>query len=336
MNILVTGAAGGIGSTLSYSLCQKGHNLVLIDNLRNGYEENLKINNSTFGLFLKKDIRDINDIDSTIKFDAVIHLAAITSLPDCENNIEETISINVKGTTTILEFCRKRNIPYVFFASTSAVYEQNKENILSEELHVFPRLWYSLSKKMAEEICESYRHNYNMKITTARFFNVFGPRQDINRKNPPLLNYIVNELKNQRSPILHSDGNQRRDYIHVDDVISFVELCLEKKPNYTLNVCSGKTLSVKEIVEIATQSLNSNIKPIFRNASMLWDTYPSLFEGNYPLLKEVVINETNKNSLGSNKLATELGWNPDVDLVNLFKKTTLEIYNKINLDKQKK
>jgi nucleoside-diphosphate-sugar epimerase len=132
MNILITGAAGGIGSTLAYFLYKKGYNLTLIDNLRNGYKDNLTIDGHAFGHFIHTDIRDIDTLDYNIKFDAVLHLAAITSLPDCENNIEETISINVQGTASVLEFCRKRNIPYVFFSSTSAVYEQNKEKILTE------------------------------------------------------------------------------------------------------------------------------------------------------------------------------------------------------------
>jgi UDP-glucose 4-epimerase len=329
MNIIITGAAGGIGSTLAYSLYKKGHNLILIDSLRNGYQENLIINNTTFGKFIKEDIRNINNINIDHPIHAVIHLAAITSLPDCESNAEETISINVQGTVSVLEFCRKQNIPYVFFSSTSAVYEQNKEKILTENLSVSPRLWYSLSKKMAEDLCESYRQNYNMNITTARFFNVFGPRQDIYRKNPPLLNYLVTEFLKNQPPILHSNGNQRRDYIHVDDVISFVELCLEKKPNHVLNVCSGKTLSVKEIVEIVKNIINTNIDPVFKEASMLWDTYPSLFTENYPLSRDVVINETNKSSLGSNELSLELGWKPNFDLYNLIQKTTLDIKNNL-------
>jgi nucleoside-diphosphate-sugar epimerase len=241
---------------------------------------------------------------------------------------EKKSTINVQGTASVLEFCRKRNISYVFFSSTSAVYEHNKEKILSEDQFVSPRLWYSLSKKMGEDLCESYRQNYKMNITTARLFNIFGPRQDVHRKNPPLLNYLVNKLKLKQIPTLHSDGNQRRDYIHIDDVISFVEVCLEKKPNYTINVCSGQTLTVKQIVQIVKEALNSNIEPLFRDASRLWDTYPSLFEGNYPLLKERVANETNKSSIGSNKLALELGWKPNTNLHTLIKKTTLEIYNK--------
>ena len=101
-----------------------------------------------------------------------------------------------------------------------------------------------------------------MKITTLRFFNVFGPRQDIHRKNPPLLNYLVREVKGGNAPVLHSDGKQQRDYIHVDDVVRLVDICLDKKPNDTFNVCTGTLISVNQIVEYVCDVFNSDIKMI--------------------------------------------------------------------------
>ena len=162
MKILLTGAAGGIGSTLGYYLFKKGHDLTLVDNFRNGYEENLLINGSSFGDFYNQDICDPQLSDKLIGvYDCIIHLAAITALPDCEVNAVDTIDVNVAGTMNVLECARKWNVPHVIFASTSAIYENNKEKVFTENLDVNPRLWYSLSKKMAEEICESYRINYN-------------------------------------------------------------------------------------------------------------------------------------------------------------------------------
>jgi nucleoside-diphosphate-sugar epimerase len=323
MKILLTGAAGGIGSTLAYFLFKKGHNLTLVDNLRNGYLENLKI----FGEFCNLNICNSNLVHLlNDQYDCIIHLAAITALPDCETNPVDTIDINVSGTMNILECARAWNVPHVIFASTSAVYENNKEKVFTEDLEINPRLWYSLSKKMAEEICESYRTNYNMKITTLRFFNVFGPQQDIHRKNPPLLNYLVREIKKGNTPILHSTGEQKRDYIHVDDVVNLIDICLDKKPNETFNVCTGTLISVNEIVKYVSEVFNSDIKPIYRDASKLWDTYPKLFEGNYPLDKEIVSKETNKYSKGSFQKAKELlGWEPNNDLESLIKKVSTEI-----------
>lgn len=325
MKILITGAAGGIGSTLSYFLNKQGHDLVLVDNLRNGYIENLTIDGCTFGRFEKLDIRDLpkNNLGS---FDCVIHLAAITSLADCESNPEETISINVQGTVSVLEFCKKYNVPYVIFSSTSAVYENNKEEVFTEDLKVSPRLMYSLSKSMAEEICESYRTNYGMKITTLRFFNVFGPRQDIHRKSPPLLNYLVKEYIKNKNPILHSHGNQVRDYIYVDDVVTLINKCLEKKPNDTFNVCTNTLVSVNDIVKFVKEELNSDIEPIYRKADMLWESYPQLFEGSFPLKKSIVEKEVNKYSRGSyTKTSNILNWKPETNLSKLFKLTTLKI-----------
>jgi len=327
MRILLTGAAGGIGSTLGHYLHKKGHQLTLVDNLRNGYSENLLISKKTFGDFYNQDIRDPQLVDKLIDlYDCIIHLAAITALPDCESDVIDTINTNVAGTANIMECARKWNVPHVIFASTSAIYENNKEQIFTENLEVNPHLWYSLSKKMAEEVCESYRVNYGMSITTLRFFNVFGPRQDIHRNHPPLINYIVRELKNNDTPILHSNGEQKRDYIHVDDVVKLIDICLEKKPNDTFNVCTGTLISVNEIVNYICQIFNSNIEPTYRDASKLWDNYPKLFDGPYSLSKEIVAKETNKYSRGSYEKAKQiLNWEPNTDIKSLIKKVVEEI-----------
>ena len=327
MRILLTGAAGGIGSTLGYYLHKKGHQLTLVDNFRNGYSENLLIDEKTFGYFYNQDIRDPQLVDKLIDlYDCIIHLAAITALPDCESNVNETININVAGTTNIMECARKWNVSHVIFASTSAIYENNDEAVFTEKLKVNPRLWYSLSKKMAEDVCESYRINYGISITTLRFFNVFGPRQDIHRKNPPLLNYLVREIGKGNRPILHSNGKQSRDYIHVDDVVNLIDICLEKRPDDIFNVCTATLLSVNQIFKYVSEVFDNSTEPIYHQASKLWDNYPDLFSGHYPLDKEIVAKETNKYSKGSYQKANELlDWKPNINLEILIKKVVLEM-----------
>lgn len=320
MKILLTGAAGGIGSTLGAHLFKLGHELTLIDNLRNGYLSNLLYEKSFFGNFINKSISDPTlEKDLNGNYDCLIHLAAVTALPDCQLNTYDAFDINVTGTALMLEIARKMNIPKFIFASTSAIYENNKQKIFTEDIAVNPNLNYSLSKYMAEKICNSYRSIYEMNITTLRFFNVFGPRQDIHRKNPPLLNYLVREVKNNRTPILHSDGSQSRDYVHVDDVVKLIEICLAKKANDTYNVCSGKLVSVKDIEGFVSEAFGFDVNAKYRDASMLWNNYPGLFEGYFPLKKSIVSKETNKFSLGSNEKAkVELSWSPQVDMKKLF------------------
>jgi nucleoside-diphosphate-sugar epimerase len=325
MRILITGAAGGIGSTLAHKLVEEGNDLILVDNLRNGYIENLTLNSKKIADLKTIDIRNIESVKQK-NIDAVIHLAAITSLVDAEANPEETLSINVGGTLSVLNFCRKNDINNIIFSSTSAVYENNKEKIFTEDLSVNPKLMYSLSKKMSEDLCESFRINYGMNITTLRFFNVFGPKQDRYRKNPPLLNYIIKQYKSNLPIILHSDGTQTRDYIHIDDVINLTNLCLKKNPNSLFNVCTNTLTSVNEIIKYVSEEIGIELKPIYREAEKLWDSYPQLFEGKYCLDKKIVAKETSKYSLGSyEKVKKQLNWVPNINIKNLIKNTTREI-----------
>lgn len=337
MKILITGAAGGIGSTLGFNLHKRGHELILVDNLRNGYKDNLVIDGETFGDFHEIDINSdkFHDLIGKEVPDVIIHLAAITSLPDCELNYRECIRVNVEGTASVLGAASKYGIKRVIFGSTSAVYENTPFNIngFKETDEINPRLFYSLSKKMAEELCLSYRDNYGLDVLILRFFNVFGPRQDIHRKSPPVINYIVREMINDNTPILHSDGDQSRDYVHINDIICFIEKSLtQKTDNFIFNLSTGTLTSLRDIVDSIKKS---NIKfekitEVYRESHKLWDSYPDLFSGKKHLKREIVEKETNKKSLGDNTLSRkEFNWNPSIDIKNLIISTSTEIQNKI-------
>ena len=331
MKILITGAAGQIGSGLARLLNEKGHELTLVDNLRNGYLSNLKDDSDVpIAPFYQVDIAT-EDLFKYCdgEYDVIIHLAAITSLPDCESNPLETIRINVSGTANVLEFARKNSVPHVVFASTSAVYENNDVKVFTEDLEVNPRLYYSLSKKMAEELVHSYRENYGVKVTILRFFNVFGPDGDQTRPNPPLLNFVYRELNKGKAPVLSGDGEQVRDFIWVEDIVSMLELCMLKQPNDVFNVCTGVAVSVNQISQWVAEALGKeHIGLEHKPAGDLWSTYPEMFEGDYPLSKELVAKETTRYSKGSYRKAERiLGWKPNTDIESLVKKVTLQIDN---------
>ena len=329
MKILITGAAGQIGSGLSRLLIENGHDLTLVDNLRNGYLENIKDDaNEVIAPFYEIDITSEElFLQCGGEYDVIIHLAAITSLPDCESNPLETLRINVSGTANVLEFARAYDVPHVIFASTSAIYENNDTEVFTEDLEVNPRLYYSLSKKMSEDLIESYRENYGMTVTILRFFNVFGPDGDQTRPNPPLLNFAYRELSHDRAPVLSGDGEQVRDFIWVKDVVRMLELCMIKQPNDVFNVCSGKTVSVNQMSQWVAEALGKeHIGLDHKPAGELWDTYPEMFQGSYPLDKSLVAKETTRYSKGSFEKAERiLGWRPHTDMESLVKKVTLEI-----------
>jgi nucleoside-diphosphate-sugar epimerase len=146
----------------------------------------------------------------------------------------------------------------------------------------------------------------------------------VHRKSPPLINYIVRELKNGRSPILHSNGEQSRDYVYVNDVVDLIEKCLNRESNgyETFNVSTGTLTSVKDILESIKEGikLENDIVPVYRESDKLWDSYDDLFDGRFPLKKSVVEKETLKKSLGNNELSKRLlNWYPDSKIKDLVK-----------------
>jgi len=327
MKILITGAAGQIGSGLAKRICDK-HELTLVDNLRNGYASHLKDDEGEFiAPFHNIDVATAEIYSCTGSYDAIIHLAAISSLPDCETNPLETLHCNVNATANVLDFARKMNVPHVVFASTSAVYENNDVDLFTEDLEVSPRLYYSLSKKMCEDLIESYREHYGSKVTILRFFNVFGPDGDQTRPNPPLLNFVYRELTKGKAPVLSGDGEQVRDFICIDDVVSMLDLCLEKQPNDVFNVCTGKAVSVNQISRWVAEALGKeDIGLDHKPAGDLWDHYPDLFQGEYGLDKNIVGKETTRYSKGSYQKAKDLlGWEPNTDIESEVKRVTLQI-----------
>ncbi len=327
MKILITGAAGQIGSGLAKRICDK-HELTLVDNLRNGYVEHLKDAEGEFiAPFYDIDVATAEIYSCSGSYDAIIHLAAISSLPDCETNPLETLHCNVAATANVLDFARKMNVPHVVFASTSAVYENNDTDVFTEDLEVSPRLYYSLSKKMCEDLIESYREHYGSKVTVLRFFNVFGPDGDQTRPNPPLLNFVYRELTKGKAPVLSGDGEQVRDFICIDDVVSMLDLCLEKKPNDVFNVCTGVAVSVNQISKWVAEALGKEDLGLdHKPAGELWDHYPDLFAGEYGLDKNIVGKETTRYSKGSYQKAKDLlGWEPNTDIESEVKRVTLQI-----------
>lgn len=325
MKILITGGAGFIGSNLALYLLEKKHQIIVIDNLRFGYLENLTGKNNVKPQFIQMDVRD-RKIEKIFKnTDVIFHFAGMNSLPACQDDPVETFSVNITGTVNVLETARKYNIRRVIFSSSSAVYENEKSFPLTENMQVNPTLAYSLSKKSAEEICRAYQESYGMDIVILRFFNVYGPHMDFRRPNPPLVSYIIKCLMEHKNPVLHSDGKQARDMIYVDDVIRLCEIVLshENAKNQTFNVGFGKAYTMKEVYQYAVKTFGlTDIKPLYQSAKLLWNKYPEIFKGNYPFKEKLLEKEVNKYTLASIKKAKEmLGWSPKVNLEEGLKKT---------------
>lgn len=325
--ILVTGAAGFIGSQLAHVLWQRGEHVVLLDNFSYGLEDNLIFDDHDFRTeILREDVCDRPMLDKLFaeeRFDYVYHIAAITPLPDCQVDPGKAVEVNVAGTVNILELARRYGVKKVIFASTSAVYENCTQFPTHERGVEHTTLVYSTCKFTAEQFCRSFYESYGLPVTVLRFANVYGPHIDCLRTQPPVAGYIIRELYFDRTPIMHSTGEQRRDFVYVDDLIDLAIRVQVGDGFDIVNVSTGKTYSINEVYDTIARIMGKEDCPPQRmESSHYWYRYPGLYEGAYRISDKVLDDEVNKHTECDNEHAKEVyGWVPTTSLEEGMRRT---------------
>lgn len=321
MKILITGAAGFIGSQLAYRLYKECDETLLLDNFSYGKEDNLTFPDKDFrNEIVRGDIRDREAVPALIRengIEGIFHCAGIAPLPDCQTNPQEALDVNVTGTVNILEASRKLGVKKIVLASTTAIYENDKVFPSNEEKFELPSIIYPNTKYAAERFCASYCTTYGMNITALRFANVYGPHIDFLRKQPPFVGYMIRELYFNRVPTFYSNGRQSRDYVYVDDLLDLAIKAMRGNAQgfEALNVSANQCYSVNEMFGIAARIMGKSITPNFEDPLKYWSRYPSLYGGAFPIKSEILEGEVNKHTLCDNRLAKEkYGWAPQVGI----------------------
>lgn len=321
---VITGGAGFIGSLLGLELADEGHEVVWIDDLSFGCQENMMHGDTIAAQFIKADVCETDMRRVFEGADAVFHFAAISALPVCQSQPGRAFDVNVGGTAKVLEACRQVGVPKIVFASTSAIYENNKNFPCREDDDVSPTLVYAQTKLAAERLCRAFVDVYGMNISMTRYYNVYGPHQDVRRKSPPFTAYVIRELLAGRRPVLHSDGKQSRDYVHVEDVNRLNRLCTSHPAakGQVFNVASGQSYSVEALYNHIARTIGTDLKPEYRPARAFWDAYPELYNAPFPLSRDRLEAEVNKFSLGSTeKASTLIGWRAEIGIEEGLRQT---------------
>lgn len=253
MRVLVTGAAGFIGSHLCSALLSQGFEVVGIDNLSVGRANNLYgfINNEKFQFR----VLDISDSDISNKLDShftyIFHLAALADIVPSIKEPSRYARINVQGTINMLEFAKICNVKKFVYAASSSCYGVAQEIPTTESAQIAPEYPYALTKYLGELAVLYWHKIYSLPTISLRLFNVYGPRARTSGTYGAVFGVFLAQKLAGKPLTIVGDGTQTRDFTFVTDVVeAFIASAKSKLEGEIFNVGSGGTYSVNRLVEL--------------------------------------------------------------------------------------
>lgn len=243
--LFVTGHSGFIGSHLVSYLSQ--HYKII------GMGKT-KLKNSKI-VQINQDINDLSSKNIPKNVSCVIHLAALTDVKNCEKNPKKCFEVNVQGSQTLLEICRKRNLKLIFL-STSHVFGFPKKNPIPETHPRNPLSIYAASKLCGEILCESYSKTYDMDVAIIRLFSIYGPRTPDHLVTSKIITQILT-----KNTVNLGNLNSKRDFLYIDDAMEAISLILKKWKGFdSFNVGSGTSHSISELIRMLKRISKKNPK----------------------------------------------------------------------------
>lgn len=263
--VLVTGGAGFIGSHTVNLLLSQNKEVTVLDNLFSGKIANLDLNHPNL-TFIESDVLEFPFVAELIKnVDAVLHLAAIASVPQSIENPIYSFQVNSLGFLHVLLGVRDAGHPVrIVYASSAAVYGEHDgpcsdEKSLPKEV-LSP---YALQKLQMEDYAKLYSHLNNLKTLGLRYFNVYGERQDPHSSYSGVISKFLAAYGNNEPLIIFGDGQQTRDFIYVEDVARANLLALESDYTGVLNIGTGHPQTLLELVDFIQNAGQTPVQPQF-------------------------------------------------------------------------
>jgi|TARA_B100000683_G_scaffold277078_1_gene333736 UDP-glucose 4-epimerase len=240
MKILVTGGAGFIGTNLIKQLVKEGNEVVSLDN----YDSGLKENHVDGCKYLEGDISTIEYIKGD--FDVCYHLAALSRIQPSFDDPTETFRVNVEGTRAVAEWARHNNVKVVYAGSSSRWHDPYQSP-------------YACFKHMGEEIFKLYKKVYGLNAEIARFYNVYGPGEIVDGDWAAVIGIWRRQVRDGEKITIVGDGEQRRDFTHVDDIVSALILIAEGISEHedAWELGTGLNYSINEVYEMFKEKFGS-------------------------------------------------------------------------------
>jgi len=269
MKVIVTGAAGFIGSTLSERLIEQGFYVIGIDSLNSNYPVKLKKNNLTALLnnknfeFINKNINSIEFGNKYSDIEAVFHQAATAGVRNSwGTNFKDYTENNILATQHLLESFKSSKLKKFIFASSSSVYGNSDKFPLTISSPTKPISPYGVTKLAAENLINSYFENYGLPTVSLRYFTVYGPRQ---RPDMAFHIFLRAAITNNKIDI-YGNGEQIRDFTYIDDVVNANMLSLELGVSGNIyNIGGGSNISINETLRLIESITNKSLKISYKD-----------------------------------------------------------------------
>ncbi|MEP6988566.1 MAG: NAD-dependent epimerase/dehydratase family protein [Chloroflexota bacterium] len=252
--ILITGGAGFIGGHIAELLLTQGHQVIAIDNLATGKQQNVPDG----AQLVIGDVSDSVVLESIFEtgIDAVMHIAGQASISLSFANPAADLNTNTLGTIRVLQACLKHKVPRLLFASSMTIYGANPVTPTPETEPANPISYYAITKYAAERYVHATALrpdlDFNFNVTSFRMFNVYGPRQSLTNSYQGVFAIFVGNVLRGEPIRIYSDGEQARDFVHVTDVARAWVTALDNPASYgqVINLGTGQPTSVNELADL--------------------------------------------------------------------------------------
>lgn len=250
MHYLVTGGAGFIGSHLCEALLKEGHNVRILDNFSTGKEENVPAGAEVF----RADFRNLEEIRPAFAgIDGVFHCGALPRVPYSVEHPVETSEINIMGTLNVMMAARDAKVKRLIYSASSSAYGDQKIMPTTPDMMPNPMNPYGLQKYVGELWAKQFASLYGLETASLRYFNVYGPRMANEGAYVTVIAIFMRQRKAGEPLTIDGDGEQRRDFTHVKDVVRANMMAMQS-PNVghgeVMNVGAGDNHTVNEVANI--------------------------------------------------------------------------------------
>jgi len=277
---LITGGAGFIGSNIAEALLRRGEKVRILDNFSTGKRDNITQIQSTlkaesitnFDLeLIEGDIRSYHIVREAVEgVDVVLHQAALPSVPRSVKDPLTSNEVNVVGTLNILNAAKDVKVGRIVYASSSSVYGDLDVLPKTEDMLPKPLSPYAVTKLAGEKYCQVFTKLYGLETVILRYFNVFGPRQDPNSQYAGVIPKFIKLIKEGKSPVIHGDGAQSRDFTYVSNVVDANLLACQQHSDdlsgEVFNIAFGKRITINDLVNSINKLLKTNIQPQYADS----------------------------------------------------------------------